>query len=82
MDHWRYLFKNVYSVFRYDPPSVGFAALSRTAPAMNGVDAIIPSATLGAGAPAVTANAASTMPRTCSASMLLISVVLVLATMS
>ncbi|KIJ20642.1 hypothetical protein PAXINDRAFT_165539 [Paxillus involutus ATCC 200175] len=73
--------KNVYSVFRYDPPSVGFAALSQIALAMNGVDAIIPSATLGAGAPAVTANGASTMPRTSSVATLLISVVLVLAMM-
>lgn len=39
--------KNVYSVFRYDPPSVGFAALSETALAMNGKAGGIPSATLG-----------------------------------
>ncbi|KAG1804638.1 acid protease [Suillus subaureus] len=40
--------KNVYSVFRYDPPSVGFAALSEIALAMNGKAGGIPSATLGA----------------------------------
>ncbi|KAG1735495.1 acid protease [Suillus lakei] len=40
--------KNVYSVFRYNPPSVGFAALSEIALAMNGKVGGIPSATLGA----------------------------------
>ncbi|KAG2749602.1 acid protease [Suillus brevipes Sb2] len=40
--------KNVYSVFRYNPPSVGFAALSEIALAMNGKAGGIPSATLGA----------------------------------
>ncbi|KZT72002.1 acid protease [Daedalea quercina L-15889] len=39
--------KNVYSVFKYDPPSVGFAKLSSTALAMNGVSAPAPSATIG-----------------------------------
>ncbi|KAH7885825.1 acid protease [Phlebopus sp. FC_14] len=51
--------KNVYSVFRYNPPSVGFAALSETALAMNGVDAAIPSATLGSSVATATANGAS-----------------------
>lgn len=64
--------KNVYSVFRYDPPSVGFAALSDTALAMNGVNADIPTATLGASAAAVTANVASTTPRTSSTATLFI----------
>jgi len=40
--------KNVYSVFRYNPPSVGFAALSMTAIAQNGIKAPPPSATIGA----------------------------------
>jgi len=40
--------KNVYSVFRYSPPSVGFAALSDTALAMNGAGGAIPTATIGA----------------------------------
>lgn len=62
--------KNVYSVFRYDPPSVGFAALSETALAMNGVNAVIPSATIGASIAAVT-NAASMTQRTCTALLLI-----------
>jgi hypothetical protein len=68
--------KNVYSVFRYDPPSVGFAALSQTALAMNGVNAMIPSATLGASVVSVTANAASLTTRTSDAAALLISALL------
>ncbi|KAG9309476.1 aspartic peptidase domain-containing protein [Chiua virens] len=39
--------KNVYSVFRYSPPSVGFATLSSTALSMNGVDGPLPTATIG-----------------------------------
>ncbi|KZP16586.1 acid protease [Athelia psychrophila] len=39
--------KNVYSVFRYNPPSVGFAALSATATAQNDANANAPSATIG-----------------------------------
>ncbi|KAF7309807.1 Aspartic peptidase A1 [Mycena indigotica] len=40
--------KNVYSVFRYNPPSIGFAKLSQVALAMNGnVDLPVPSATIG-----------------------------------
>ncbi|KIJ65105.1 hypothetical protein HYDPIDRAFT_111003 [Hydnomerulius pinastri MD-312] len=74
--------KNVYSIFRYDPPSVGFAALSDTALSMNGVDAIIPSATLGASSATVTANAASPATRTSGAVVLLISVVLALVVSS
>lgn len=49
--------KNVYSVFRYNPPSVGFAQLSETALAMNGVsNAAIPSATVGSAAATVSAT--------------------------
>ncbi|KAG8215009.1 acid protease [Butyriboletus roseoflavus] len=64
--------KNVYAVFRYNPPSVGFAALSETALAMNGVNADIPTATLGASAASVTANAASTTTCTSSTATLFI----------
>jgi len=39
--------KNVYSVFRYDPPSVGFADLSETALAMNVPGGGVPTATIG-----------------------------------
>jgi len=39
--------KNVYSVFRASPPSVGFAELSSEALAMNGADSPVPSATIG-----------------------------------
>lgn len=39
--------KNVYSVFRYNPAAVGFAQLSETALAMNGVNGDPPSATIG-----------------------------------
>lgn len=39
--------KNVYSVYRSNPPSVGFAQLSSASLAMNGVDGSVPSATIG-----------------------------------
>jgi cathepsin D len=48
--------KNVYSVFRYSPASVGFATLSSTALAMNGAGGAIPSATIGAVTATVTAG--------------------------
>jgi len=48
--------KNVYSVFRYNPPSVGFAQLSAVDIAMNGINAAVPSATV-ASAVAVTVSA-------------------------
>lgn len=52
--------KNVYSVFRYDPPSVGFANLSTTATSMNGdLDATVPTPTLGSVAAAITATGSS-----------------------
>lgn len=37
----------MYSVFRYDPPSVGFADLSGTALAMNAPGGDVPTATIG-----------------------------------
>ncbi|KAG1815420.1 aspartic peptidase domain-containing protein [Suillus variegatus] len=48
--------KNVYSVFRYNPAAVGFAALSNTATAMNGVNAAPPSATIGSVSASATAG--------------------------
>ena len=40
--------KNVYSVYRANPPSVGFAALSAAATAQNGRNGFAPSPTIGA----------------------------------
>ncbi|KIK81195.1 hypothetical protein PAXRUDRAFT_199653 [Paxillus rubicundulus Ve08.2h10] len=48
--------KNVYSVFRYSPPSIGFAALSETALGMNGVNGPPPTATIGSISATVTAG--------------------------
>jgi len=64
--------KNVYSVFRYDPASVGFAALSETALSMNGANAQPPSATIGsisASVTATTGNVTSRAPRTPSSTL-------------
>ncbi|KAG5641425.1 hypothetical protein DXG03_005241 [Asterophora parasitica] len=49
--------KNVYSVFRYNPPSVGFAQLSSVALAYNGANTPVPSATIGSTAATVSATA-------------------------
>ncbi|EGN95044.1 hypothetical protein SERLA73DRAFT_187322 [Serpula lacrymans var. lacrymans S7.3] len=57
--------KNVYSVFRYNPASVGFAALSETALAMNGVNAAAPTPTIGS----VSASATAEGDRTSSAAL-------------
>lgn len=46
--------KNVYSVFRADPPAVGFAQLSDVALAMNGQEGTPPTQTLGSPAATVT----------------------------
>ena len=47
--------KNVYSVFRYNPPSVGFAALSDVALAQNGLNNVPPpSPSIGSASAAVT----------------------------
>ncbi|PBK99083.1 aspartic peptidase A1 [Armillaria gallica] len=52
--------KNVYSVFRYNPPAVGFAALSEYALSMNGdTGARVPTATIGSIAAAVSATGSS-----------------------
>jgi cathepsin D len=48
--------KNVYSVFRFNPPAVGFAQLSDVALAMNGDNAPVPSATIGSAAASVSAT--------------------------
>ncbi|KAH9942021.1 aspartic peptidase domain-containing protein [Amylocystis lapponica] len=48
--------KNVYSVFRASPPSVGFAQLSSTALAMNGASGTAPSPTIGSAPASVTAT--------------------------
>ncbi|KAF9018599.1 acid protease [Hymenopellis radicata] len=49
--------KNVYSVFRYNTPAVGFAELSTVASAMNGnLEAKVPTATIGSVAAAVSAT--------------------------
>ncbi|KAG2121888.1 aspartic peptidase domain-containing protein [Suillus clintonianus] len=46
--------KNVYSVFRYNPPSVGFASLSSVSIAENGAGGTVPSATIGTVSASVT----------------------------
>ncbi|GBE86151.1 Aspartic protease [Sparassis crispa] len=51
--------KNVYTVFSASPPSVGFAQLSSTASAMNGVNAAVPSPTIGSVTGAVSATGVS-----------------------
>ncbi|KAG9223824.1 hypothetical protein CCMSSC00406_0007686 [Pleurotus cornucopiae] len=48
--------KNVYSVFRYDPPSVGFAELSAAALAQNGANGLVPAPTIGSVAATVSAT--------------------------
>lgn len=47
--------KNVYSVFRYNPASVGFANLSSVATAMSDVDGTVPTPTIGSVSVEVTA---------------------------
>lgn len=51
--------KNVYSVFRAEPPSVGFAVLSDTANAMNGALGPIPTPTFGSVAATVNGHLAT-----------------------
>lgn len=50
--------KNVYTVFRYNPASVGFAQLSDYATSLNGANGAVPSATIGSVAAAVSATSA------------------------
>ena len=52
--------KNVYSVFRANPASVGFATLSSTATAMNGANANAPSPTVGSVAATVSGTSTGT----------------------
>ncbi|KAG6820410.1 hypothetical protein H0H93_000917 [Arthromyces matolae] len=54
--------KNVYSVFRYNPASVGFAELSDLALAYNGADTPVPSATIGSAAATVIATGTTSVP--------------------
>lgn len=69
--------KNVYSVFQYNPPSVGFAALSEIALAENGLDAPVPTPTIGSVSAEVTnSSAASSRHRLSSTSVGLAIVVL------
>jgi len=56
--------KNVYTVFRYEPPSVGFAALSQQALAMNGINGP---------APSPTALPSGAIPRMCQGAGLVVS---------
>ncbi|KAG6329157.1 hypothetical protein ID866_9933 [Astraeus odoratus] len=70
--------KNVYSVFRYNPAAVGFAQLSETALAMNGVNGNPPSATIGsvsatatAGSGGISSNAATNRWRVPSSAVVL-----------
>jgi cathepsin D len=39
--------KNVYSVFRYDPPSIGFAKLSAVADSFSNLNSLPPTPTIG-----------------------------------
>lgn len=52
--------KNVYSVFRAEPPSVGFATLSQKATDTDGAPGAVPSATIGAAVATVTASGSLT----------------------
>jgi len=59
--------KNVYSVFRFDPPAVGFATLSSTANALSGdINAPVPTPTLGSVQAQVTATSGGGTTRTVS----------------
>jgi hypothetical protein len=51
--------KNVYSVFRYHPLSIGFAELSATAIAENGSNGPVPSPTIGSASATVSATSSS-----------------------
>ena len=50
----------MYSVFRYNPPSVGFAQLSDVAVAQSQQNMPVPSPTIGSAAPTVTATGPTT----------------------
>jgi len=51
--------KNVYSVYRYNPPSVGFANLSSNALAQNKLGGTLPSATIGSSPVTATGKSSS-----------------------
>ncbi|KAI0917955.1 hypothetical protein AcV5_002754 [Taiwanofungus camphoratus] len=61
--------KNVYSVFRANPASVGFAQLSNTALAMNGKGGAAPSPTIGSAGAAVSATGSPGSDRTSNSAM-------------
>jgi cathepsin D len=58
--------KNVYSVFRFNPPSVGFATLSDAARAQNDVDAPVPTPTIGSVVASATGRGGSRVSNTAS----------------
>jgi hypothetical protein len=64
-----FLQKNVYSVFRYNPPSVGFAALSSVAIAENGAGGTVPSATIGTASASITNTSAAPRGHTLTTSL-------------
>jgi len=51
--------KNVYSVYRYNPPSIGFANLSSNALAQNALGGALPSATIGSSPVTASAGASN-----------------------
>ncbi|KAJ7890571.1 aspartic peptidase A1 [Mycena olivaceomarginata] len=62
--------KNVYSVFRFNPPSVGFAALSDYSLSMNGnLNLAVPSATIGSVSAFATAGGSSNRNSSAAASL-------------
>ncbi|KIM57203.1 hypothetical protein SCLCIDRAFT_1219652 [Scleroderma citrinum Foug A] len=70
--------KNVYTVFRYNPAAVGFAALSDVATSQNGLnDAPLPSPTVGSSAAAVTSVNAASISRISRLAKVLMGIVLV-----
>ncbi|THG96621.1 hypothetical protein EW026_g5243 [Hermanssonia centrifuga] len=71
--------KNVYSVFRASPASVGFAQLSEVALGMNGANSPVPTPTLGTPAATVTSTSTSGSSR-CLPGSIAISVILSMVT--
>ncbi|KAF9442665.1 acid protease [Macrolepiota fuliginosa MF-IS2] len=59
--------KNVYSIFRYQPPSVGFADLSTTVLQQNGVSGPLPSATVASVVATVSASVTAVPPNAATA---------------
>lgn len=59
--------KNVYSVYRYNPPSIGFAELSALANGSSNTNVPVPSATVGSISTAVAAGSSGAPPRAAAA---------------